>query len=100
MDALQTIIETTQALVINPNDIDALVRRATTLFAMHSMEEAGKDLDTLIDTLGVKDNAQLYAMRGSVRMHYKDKMGAMDDLKAAIALDPKLMETIQGNFQI
>lgn len=97
---LDTIIKTTQALALNPNDVDALTLRATTLFGMKSLEEAGKDIDTLIDTLGVKDNPQLYAMRGTIRMHYKDKLGAMDDLRTALALDPSLMQGIEGNFKI
>ncbi len=97
MSPLEIIIQTTQAIAKNENDADAYKQRAKVLCQMNQLEEAQKDLDVLVDKLHVED-AEVYQLRGSIRMHYNDKEGALDDFKRAMAINPELLNMLHGEF--
>ena len=44
-------------------------------------------------------NANLLKERGRLRMLIGDKKGAMEDLRQAVALDPSIVENINGEFR-
>lgn len=44
-------------------------------------------------------NANLLKERGRMRMLMGDKKGAMEDLRQAVALDPSIVENINGEFR-
>ena len=60
--------------------------------------QAMKDLDTLIDTLH-SDDAEVYQLRGTLRMDRDDKIGALNDMRKALDLNPKLLEKLNGEFK-
>lgn len=98
MTLLEIITQTTQAIAANPSDAEAYKRRAFTLCQMQQGEEAEKDLDVLIDTLRTED-AELYQLRGILRMNRGDKTGALDDMRKALDLNPQLLEQLSGEFK-
>ncbi|MBQ9666493.1 MAG: tetratricopeptide repeat protein [Bacteroidaceae bacterium] len=98
MTPLEMIVQTTQAIAANPSDAKAYQQRALTLCQMQQYEEAEKDLDVLIDTLHTED-AELYQLRGSLRMNRGDKKGALDDMRKALDLNPQLLEQLNGEFK-
>ena len=89
MNLIDIIVETTQALVANPQDAEACKKRAFALSEMGQYKEALEDLNTLIDTLNVQDDANLYSLRGAIRMKLEDKKGALDDMRKAMQLNPE-----------
>ncbi len=44
-------------------------------------------------------NANILKERGRLKMLLGDKKGAMDDLRQAVALDPSIVEGINGAFK-
>lgn len=44
-------------------------------------------------------NANILKERGRLRMLMGDKKGAMEDLRQAVALDPSIVENINGEFR-
>lgn len=98
MTPIEIIIQTTQAIAANPSDAAAYKQRALTLCQMQQYVEAQKDLDTLIDTLHTED-AEIYQLRGSLRMEQDDKIGALSDMRKALDLNPKLLEQLSGEFK-
>lgn len=44
-------------------------------------------------------NANILKERGRLRMLMGDKKGAMEDLKQAVALDPSIVDNINGEFK-
>lgn len=99
MKHIETIIQTTQALAANPQDAAACKLRAITLCKMQQYDKALQDLDTLIDTLHTQD-AEVYQLRGTLRMNMGDKKGALADLRHAFSLDPQLLTQLTGEFQL
>lgn len=99
MNAIEIITETTKAIASNPSDAEAYKRRAITLCQMQQYDEAIKDLDTLIDTLHT-DDAEVYQLRGTIRMSQNDKTGAINDMRHALDLNPQLLERISGEFKV
>ena len=99
MNAIEIIAETTKAIASNPSDAEAYKRRAITLCQMQQYDEAIKDLDTLIDTLHT-DDAEVYQLRGTIRMSQNDKTGAINDMRHALDLNPQLLERISGEFKV
>ena len=65
---------------------------------MQQYAEAQKDLDTLIDTLHT-DDAEVYQLRGSLRMEQGDKIGALSDMRKALDLNPELLQKLNGEFK-
>ncbi|MBR1668051.1 MAG: hypothetical protein IJ693_07215 [Bacteroidaceae bacterium] len=98
MTPFEIIAQTTQAIASNPSDSEAYKTRALTLCQMQQYEEAEKDLDTLIDTLHTED-AELYQLRGTLRMNRGDKTGALDDMRHALDLNPQLLQQLSGEFK-
>lgn len=99
MNSIDIIVETTQAIAANPSDADARKKRAITLCQMQQYDEAMKDLDTLIDTL-CTDDAEIYQLRGALRMNRNDKVGAISDMRKALDLNPQLLEQLNGQFKV
>ncbi|MBQ6964798.1 MAG: hypothetical protein IJP82_03795 [Bacteroidaceae bacterium] len=95
---IEIITQTTQAIAANPSDTKAYLLRAVTLYQMQQYDEALKDFDTLIDTFHVED-AEIYQLRGDLRMKKNDKTGALDDMRHAIALNPELLHQFSGEFR-
>lgn len=55
-------------------------------------------LSLLDDAISMQpDIAELYKIRGQIKLKLNDKMGAMDDAKKAIEIDPKMFD---GKFEI
>ena len=98
MSPIEIIIQTTQTIASNPSDVEAYKRRALTLCQMQQYAEAQKDLDTLIDTLHSED-AEVYQLRGSLRMEQGDKIGALSDMRKALDLNPELLQKLSGEFK-
>ena len=98
MNPLDIIVQTTQAIASNPSDAEAYKRRALTLCQMQQYEDALQDLNTLIDTLQIED-AEVYQLRGTLRMNRGDKTGALNDMRKALDLNPKLLEHLSGEFK-
>lgn len=98
MTPFEIIAQTTQAIAANPSDAAAYKTRALTLCQMQQYEEALQDLDTLIDTLHI-DDADIYQLRGTLRMNQGDKTGALNDLRKALDLNPELLQQLSGEFK-
>ena len=98
MNPFEIIIQTTQAITSNPSDAEAYKQRALTLCQMQQYAEAQKDLDTLIDTLHTED-AEVYQLRGTLRMEQGDKIGALSDMRKALDLNPELLQKLNGEFK-
>ena len=98
MSPFEIIIQTTQAIAANPSDAAAYKTRALTICQMQQNAEAQKDLDTLIDTLHT-DDAEVYQLRGSLRMEQGDKIGALSDMRKALDLNPELLQKLNGEFK-
>ncbi|MBO4431615.1 MAG: hypothetical protein J5790_09785 [Bacteroidaceae bacterium] len=98
MSPFEIIIQTTQAIAANPSDAAAYKQRAFTLCQMQQYAEAQKDLDTLIDTLHT-DDAEVYQLRGTLRMEQGDKIGALSDMRKALDLNPELLQKLNGEFK-
>lgn len=98
MTPIEIIIQSTQAIATNPSDAAAYKQRALTLCQMQQYDEAQKDLDTLIDTLHT-DDAEVYQLRGTLRMNQGDKIGALSDMRHALDLNPDLLQKLSGQFQ-
>ena len=95
---IEIITQTTQALAANPADTAALKLRAITLCQMQQFDEAITDLNTLIDTLHTED-AEVFQLRGTLRMNRGDKMGALDDMRKVLDLNPELLQQLSGEFK-
>lgn len=98
MTPFEIIAQTTQTIAANPSDATAYKQRALTLCQMQQYEEALQDLDTLIDTLHT-DDADIYQLRGTLRMNRGDKAGALNDLRKALDLNPQLLQQLSGEFK-
>ncbi len=98
MSPFEIIAQTTQAIAANPSNADAYKQRALILCQMQQYEEAEKDLNTLIDALHTED-AEIYQLRGTLRMQRGDKTGALDDMRKALDLNPHLLEHLNGEFK-
>ena len=99
MNPIEIIAETTKSIASNPTDAEAYKRRAITLCQMQQYDEAVKDLNTLIDTLHT-DDAEVYQLRGTLRMNHGDKKGALDDMRSALDLNPHLLGQISGRYNV
>ena len=99
MNLIDIIVETTQTITSNPQDAEAYKMRAITLCQMQQYNEALKDLDTLINTIHTTD-AEIYQLRGTLRMNLNDKTGAIKDMHKAIELNPQLLEQINGEYKM
>ena len=98
MKNFEIIAQTTQAIVVNPSDAVAYKQRSIALCQMQQYDEALKDLDTLIDTLHTED-AEVFQLRGTLRMNKGDKKGALDDMRKALDLNPDLLQQLSGEFK-
>lgn len=98
MTPFEIIAQTTQAIAANPSDAEAYKQRALTLCQMQQYDEAMQDLNTLIDTLHT-DDAEIYQLRGTLRMNRGDKTGALDDMRHALDLNPDLLHQLNGEFK-
>lgn len=98
MTPFEIIAQTTQAIAANPSDASAYKQRALTLCQMQQYDEAMADLNTLIDTLHTED-AEVFQLRGTLRMNKGDKTGALDDMRKALDLNPELLQQLSGEFK-
>ena len=98
MTPFEMIAQTTQAIAANPSDAAAYKQRAVTLCQMQQYDEAMADLNTLIDTLHTED-AEVFQLRDTLRMNRDDKMGALDDMRKALDLNPDLLQQLSGEFK-
>lgn len=92
------IAQATQAIAANPSDVAAYKQRAILLCQMQQFDEALQDLNTLIDELH-SDDAEVYQLRGTIRMNRGDKHGALDDMRHALDLNPDLLHQLSGEFR-
>lgn len=97
MTPFEIIAQATQAIAANPSDAVAYKQRALILCQMQQYDDALADLDTLIDTLHT-DDAEIYQLRGALRMNRGDKTGALDDMRKALDLNPDLLTHLNGEF--
>lgn len=98
MTPFEIIAQATQAIAANPSDAAAYKQRAIILFQMRQFDDAMADLDMLVDTLRV-DDAEVFQLRGTLRMNRGDKTGALDDMRKALDLKPALMQKLCGEFK-
>lgn len=98
MTPFEMIAQATQAIAANPSNAAAYKQRAVTLCQMQQYDEAEDDLNTLIDTLRTED-AEVYQLRGTLRMNRGDKRGALEDMRHALDLNPQLLDHLNGDFQ-
>ena len=98
MTPFEIIAQTTQAIAANPSDAGAYKQRALTLCQMQQYDEAMADLNTLIGTLHTED-AEVFQLRGTLRMNKGDKTGALDDMRKALDLNPELLQQLSGEFK-
>lgn len=98
MTPFEIIAQATQAIAANPSDTAAYKQRAVVLCQMQQFDEAMEDLNTLIDTLHTED-AEVYQLRGTLRMQRGDKSGAIDDMRKALDLNPDLLAHLSGEFK-
>jgi tetratricopeptide (TPR) repeat protein len=98
MTPFEIIAQTTQAIAANPSDANAYKQRALTLCQMQQYEDAMADLNTLIDILHTED-AEVFQLRGTLRMNKGDKTGALDDMRKALDLNPELLQQLSGEFK-
>lgn len=99
MNSIDVIVETTKSIAANPSDVEAYKKRAITLCQMQQYDDAIKDLDVLIETLHT-DDAEVYQLRGALRMNRKDKMGAISDMRRALDLNPQILSQLNGEFNV
>lgn len=92
------IAQATQAIAADASDVAAYKQRAVVLCQMQQFDEAMNDLNTLIDTLHT-DDAEVYQLRGTLRMNRGDKLGALDDMRHALDLNPDLLHLLSGEFK-
>ncbi|MBP5376205.1 MAG: hypothetical protein J6Y38_07740 [Bacteroidaceae bacterium] len=98
MTPFELIAQATQTIATNPSDAAAYKQRALILCQMQQYDEALADLDTLIDILQT-DDAEVYQLRGTLRMNRGNKTGAFDDMRKALDLNPDLLTHLSGEFQ-
>ena len=98
MTPFEIIAQATQAIAANPSDAAAYKQRAIILCQMQQFDDAMADLDMLADTLRV-DDAEVFQLRGTLRMNRGDKTGALDDMRKALDLNPTLMQKLCGEFK-
>lgn len=98
MTPFEIIAQATQAIAANPSDAAAYKQRAIILCQMRQFDDAMADLDMLADTLRV-DDAEVFQLRGTLRMNRGDKTGALDDMRKALDLNPALMQNLCGEFK-
>lgn len=98
MNPIEIIVETTQAIAKDSTDASAYKKRAIVLSQMAQFDDALKDLDALIDTLKVED-AEVFQLRGSIRMQKGDKKGALEDVKRAMEINPELIKMFEGEYR-
>lgn len=98
MTPFELIAQATQTIAADPADASAYKQRALTLCQMQQYDDALADLDTLIDTLHT-DDADIYQLRGTLRMNRGDKNGALADLRHALDLNPDLLHQLSGQFK-
>ena len=98
MNPFEIIAQTTQAIASDSSDAIAYKQRAITLCQMQQFDEAMADLNTLIDTLHT-DDAEVFQLRGTLRMNRGDKTGALDDMRHALDLNPDLLHQLSGEFK-
>lgn len=98
MTPFEIIAQATQAIAANPSDAAAYKQRALILCQMQQYDEALADLGTLIDILQT-DDAEVYQLRGTLRMKRGNKTGALDDMRKALDLNPDLLTHLSGEFQ-
>lgn len=91
------IVEATKAIQSDPDNVEALKRRASLLHEANMPSEALSDLDRIIDTLHAAD-ADTLQLRGSIRMQQGDKDGAFADLQALVAMKPDLLQHLTGEY--
>lgn len=98
MNPFEIIAQATQAIAANPSDSAAYKQRALVLCQMQQFDDAMADLDILINTLHT-DEAEIFQLRGTLRMNKGDKVGALDDMRKALDLNPELLQQLCGEFQ-
>jgi tetratricopeptide (TPR) repeat protein len=98
MTPFEMIAQATQAIAADASDVAAYKQRAVVLCQMQQFEEAMTDLNTIIDTLHA-DDAEVYQLRGTLRMQQGDKKGAIDDMRKALDLNPELLQQLSGEFK-
>lgn len=98
MTPFEMIAQATQAIAANPSDVVAYKQRAILLCQMQQFDEALQDLNTLIDELHT-DDAEVFQLRGTLRMNRGDKTGALNDMRHALDLNPDLLHQLTGEFK-
>ena len=93
------LVKATQLIQADPQNAEAYKMRAPLLFQMKQYDEALEDMNYLIESLDGQD-AQIYLMRGRIRMERGEKDGAMADVRKAASLNPHIFDGLEGSFEI
>ena len=96
---LELLVKATQLIQADPQNAEAYKMRASVLFQMKQYDEALEDINYLIESLDCQD-AQIYLMRGRIRLERGDKDGAMADVRKAASLNPHIFDGLEGSFEI
>ncbi len=76
---------------------DLLLKRAEVYVALNNPAKALDDLD---EAILLDDNlANAYMLRGRLRFGLRDRNAAFEDLKKAAALDPSLLDGVNGEYK-
>jgi len=95
----EAIADFNQALAINPDNADALIGRGSALIGQRSWDAALNDFSKVLEK---SQSAEAYYNRGRIYEYKKLNVKALDDYRAAIAInaeDPKPMVGI-GNVSL
>lgn len=95
---LELLVKATQLIQADPQNAEAYKMRASVLFQMKQYDEALEDINYLIESLDGQD-AQIYLMRGRIRMERGDEAGALDDVRKAASLNPHIFDGLEGSFE-
>ena len=64
------------------------------------VREFGKEFDLVVEVnLELSEDAEVFQLRGTLRMNRGDKMGALDDMRKVLDLNPELLQQLSGEFK-
>lgn len=85
-----------KTLEFNPFHQEAILALTNFYQQTHRWDKA---LDLCNETIElIPDFAEIYKQRGGIKLHLGDKLGAADDLKRSLELNPRQAENLEGEF--
>ncbi|MFN7180333.1 tetratricopeptide repeat protein [Hyphomonas sp.] len=92
-DAPETaVVAFTEALKLAPGTVDLLIDRAAANIVLEKWDEALADLDLVLS--GLPDDVTSRQLRAEVHLNKKNLAAAKKDVDAALAADPKNIDTL------